>query len=478
MEYRTLGRTGVSVSRYCLGTMMFGAMGNRDHDDCVRIIHRALDAGINFVDTADAYSRGESEEIVGRALKGRRDEVVLATKVFNPMGPDRNMRGNSRRWIVAEVENSLRRLRHRPRRPVPAPPLRRVGRHRGVAGRPHRPGARRQGAHDRALGLAGGAHRGGAVDDRADGPGPLPLRAGLVLDPQAGHRAVGAADLRPLRAGRDHLQPPRRQLAVGPVPVDLRRARLVAGWSPAAATGGSTSTRRPTGPAWRWLCGRASSPTSRASPVAHLATAWAMEHPVVTSVIIGPRTMEQLEDSLACAELRLDPSVLDAIDEIVPAGRRRRRPGPLRRPPFAAPLVPPPPPLSPDGRGRGRWVGQGPRRVGRGRGPPWWGAAASTPWQPFTGRVRCTGDGGVRRGVRGAGGAGLQGQLPVSRRPRRGAATSRRRPWHTPTCAGVGSRDTLVRGSVACRRTSRSTSSAAGDVRVPHTPRTREIRTT
>src|SRR6059058_4720818 len=100
MHYRTLGRTGIKVSPYCLGAMMFGAMGNPDHDDSTRIIHKALDSGINFVDTADVYSRGESEEIVGKALKGRRDDVVLATKVHGGMGDDPNRAGNSRRWIV------------------------------------------------------------------------------------------------------------------------------------------------------------------------------------------------------------------------------------------------------------------------------------------------------------------------------------------------------------------------------------------
>src|SRR3954452_21189899 len=110
MEHRQLGRTGVSVSKFCLGTMMFGAWGNPDHDDSTRVIHAALDAGINFVDTADVYSAGESEEIVGKALKGRRDDVVLATKFFVPMGDDPNQRGGSRRWIITEVENSLRRL--------------------------------------------------------------------------------------------------------------------------------------------------------------------------------------------------------------------------------------------------------------------------------------------------------------------------------------------------------------------------------
>src|SRR5947208_11312412 len=111
MDYRTLGRTGTKVSPLCLGAMMFGAWGNEDHRESIRIIHRALDAGINFIDTADVYSRGESEEIVGEALKGRRDNVVLATKVHGTMGDDPNEFGNSRRWIVREVDNSLRRLR-------------------------------------------------------------------------------------------------------------------------------------------------------------------------------------------------------------------------------------------------------------------------------------------------------------------------------------------------------------------------------
>src|SRR5919199_557847 len=106
MERRPLGRTGVSVSKLCLGAMMFGAWGNADHDDSIRIIRRALDAGINFIDTADVYSRGESEIIVGKALAGRRDDVVLATKVHGRMGDDPNRAGNSRRWIVREVEDS------------------------------------------------------------------------------------------------------------------------------------------------------------------------------------------------------------------------------------------------------------------------------------------------------------------------------------------------------------------------------------
>jgi aryl-alcohol dehydrogenase-like predicted oxidoreductase len=111
MEHRPLGRTGVSVSKFCLGAMMFGGWGNKDHDESIRIIHRALDAGINFIDTADVYAQGESEEIVGKTLAGgRRDDIVLATKFHGAMGEDPNQQGSSRRWIIREVENSLRRL--------------------------------------------------------------------------------------------------------------------------------------------------------------------------------------------------------------------------------------------------------------------------------------------------------------------------------------------------------------------------------
>src|SRR5919108_6112218 len=110
MEYRPLGRTGIKVSPYALGTLMFASsVGNPDHEDSIRVIHKALDAGINFVDTADAY--GDSEDVVGKALEGRRDDVVLATKFGRPIGQDPNHRGASRRWIVTAVENSLRRLR-------------------------------------------------------------------------------------------------------------------------------------------------------------------------------------------------------------------------------------------------------------------------------------------------------------------------------------------------------------------------------
>ena len=165
IEHRKLGSTGVSVSPLCLGAMMFGAWGNTDHDDSIRIIHRALDAGINFIDTADVYSRGESEEIVGKALAGgRRDSVVLATKVHGKMhDDDPNQFGNSRRWIVEEVENSLRRLKtdwidlYQIHRPEPDTDI------DETLGALIRPRARRQGPLHRQLDLPRPPDRRGAV---------------------------------------------------------------------------------------------------------------------------------------------------------------------------------------------------------------------------------------------------------------------------------------------------------------------------
>ena len=110
MRYRYLGRTGVQVSEYMLGTMSYGSDGNTDEKECIEILHSALDRGINFIDTADTYSHGESEEIVGKAIAGRRDKVVLATKFRLVAGKGRNEQGGSRYWIMKQVENSLRRL--------------------------------------------------------------------------------------------------------------------------------------------------------------------------------------------------------------------------------------------------------------------------------------------------------------------------------------------------------------------------------
>ena len=164
MEHRPLGRTGVSVSKFCLGAMMFGAWGNPDHAESVRIIHAALDAGINFIDTADVYGQGESEEIVAKALTGgRRDNVVLATKFHNAMGEDPNQRGNSRRWIMRAVEDSLQRLGtdwidlYQVHRPDPGTDI------EETLGGAFRSGASGQGPLPRRLHLPGVSHRRSAV---------------------------------------------------------------------------------------------------------------------------------------------------------------------------------------------------------------------------------------------------------------------------------------------------------------------------
>ena len=215
MEYRPLGRTGVQVSPLCLGTMMFGAWGNTDHDDSIRIIHRALDAGVNFVDSADVYSAGESEEIVGKALKGRRDDVVLATKFFMPMGEDPNRRGGSRRWIVAGRRGLAAPSGHRLDRSLPGPPSLPGGRRRRDARRADRPRPAGQGPLHRVIVVLGQPDRRGAVDRARTAAGALPDRAAAVLAADPGHRARRAADRAAARHGHPDLQPAGRRLAVG-----------------------------------------------------------------------------------------------------------------------------------------------------------------------------------------------------------------------------------------------------------------------
>jgi len=320
MQHRTLGRTGLQVSEYCLGAMMFGAWGNTDHEDCVRIIHRALDQGINFLDTADVYSAGESEEIVGKALAGRRDDVVLATKFFAPMGSDLNQRGGSRRWILHEVENSLRRL----------------GTDHLDLYQIHRP------------------------DDTADIDETLGALSDLVHDGKIrylGHSTfppeyIVEAQWTAERRGRERFvceQPPYsllvRGIERGVLPTCARYGIGVIPWSPLA--GGLLTGRYRKGQPppegsrlARGFGARGDSERARAAyerrldavesllkvaddaglRLTHLAHAFVLEHPAVTSAIIGPRTMEQLDDALAGAEVRLDEATLDAIDEIVPPG--------------------------------------------------------------------------------------------------------------------------------------------------------------
>jgi aryl-alcohol dehydrogenase-like predicted oxidoreductase len=316
MELRPLGRTGVHVSKLCLGTMMFGDWGTKDHDESITIIHRALDAGINFVDTADVYSQGESEVIVGKALKGRRDDVVLATKFFMPFDDDPNHRGGSRRWIMTAVENSLRRLGtdyidlYQMHRYDPSVNL------------------------DETLGALTDLVRAGKV--RYIGHTTFPASA--LVDAQ-----YIACD-----RGRERFvteQPTysmlTRNIENEILPLTQRYGMGVLPYSP--LSGG-------------WLSGRyrkdpQAAPASGARPGARfdlstvgnqrkldaadelakladeagltliqLAIAFVLRHPAITSPIIGPRTMEHLESQMAGADVVLSDDVLDRIDEIVPPG--------------------------------------------------------------------------------------------------------------------------------------------------------------
>ena len=316
MELRPLGRTGVQVSKLCLGTMMFGAWGNADHDDSIRIIHRALDAGINFVDTADVYSEGESEEIVGKALKGRRDDVVLATKFWGPMGEDPNQGGVSRRWIIAEVENSLRRLGtdwidlYQMHRPVPGTDI------------------------DETLGALTDLVRQGKVRYI----GSSSFSAGEIVEAQ------WTARERRLERFRTE-QPPYSLLVRGieldVLPTAQRHGMGILTYSPLAGgwlSGSWSADSSPTSPARQRLAARfdMSLPENQRKLEAveqlakvaedaglsliELAIAFVVNHPAVTSAIIGPRTMEQLDSQLPAADVALDAAMLDRIDEIVRPG--------------------------------------------------------------------------------------------------------------------------------------------------------------
>ncbi|MGD0054585.1 MAG: aldo/keto reductase [Acidimicrobiales bacterium] len=317
MNLHPLGRTGIKVSPLCLGAMMFGAWGNTDHDDSIRIIHRALDAGINFIDTADVYSQGESEVIVGKALTSLdRSRVVVATKVHASMGDDPNAQGNSRRWIMAECDNSLRRLG------LDYIDLYQI----------HRPDESTD--IDETLGALSDLVHVGKI--RSFGSSTFPaeqiVQAQWVAERRARERFMTE-------------QPPYSILVRGierdVLPVAQSFGMGVIPWSPLA--GG-------------WLSGRFGEGldnTSRRSAripdrydlslvanqrkleaVTQLATlareaglslidlalAFVLEHPAVSAAIIGPRTMEQLESQLSAPDVRLESDVLDRIDEIVAPG--------------------------------------------------------------------------------------------------------------------------------------------------------------
>ncbi|MBN9795254.1 aldo/keto reductase [Pseudonocardia sp. TMWB2A] len=309
MQYRPLGRTGIMVSPVALGAMMFAtSFGNPDPADSARIIHRALDAGINLVDTADAY--GDSEEVVGRALKGRRDDVVLATKFGRAVDDDPARRGASRRWIVTAVENSLRRLGtdhidlYQLHRPDPDTDIEetlsaltdlvRSGKVRAV-GTSQAPAsgiveaqwvAERRGlvrfrTEQCAYSILNrGAEREVLPAAQRFGMGTLiwgPLGQGMLTGRV---RRGGVSDLRRVGLLR-HLS-------------DERRIEVVEQLVPLAEEAGV--------------------------PLTHLAVAFVVAHPGVTSALLGPRTMAQLDDLLAGVDLALGDDLLDRIDGIVPPG--------------------------------------------------------------------------------------------------------------------------------------------------------------
>ena len=312
MRYRTLGRTGIKVSPHCLGTMMFGGIANADHDDCIRIVHRALDAGINFVDTADRYSQGESEEIVGKALKGRRDRVVLATKVNGPMGEDSNQQGNSRRWITQAVEGSLRRLQ------TDHIDLYQI----------HRPAADTD--IEETLSVLTDLMRAGKV--RAIGSSTFP--ASEIVEAQ------WVAERRGLARFRTE-QPPysilNRSIEGEVLPLCQKYGMGALVWSPLAK--GLLTGRYRRGAALpdslrvRFFSQQMSDERNLDAverlilvaeaaglSLTHMAMAFVVAHPGVTSAILGPRTMQQLDDLLAGVEVTLDDETLDRIDDVVAPG--------------------------------------------------------------------------------------------------------------------------------------------------------------
>jgi aryl-alcohol dehydrogenase-like predicted oxidoreductase len=314
MQYRTLGRTGIKVSPYALGTMLLGAaIGNPDHDESVRIIHRALDAGINFIDTADAYSippQGNSEVVVGKALKGRRDHVVLATKFSRPVGNDPNRQGASRRWIIAAVEESLRRLQTDY---IDLYQMHRVDPDTDI---------------EETLSALSDLVRSGKV--RAIGTSAMPVSD--IVDAQ------WVAERRGLTRFRTE-QPPysilNRGIESEVLPVAQRFGMGVLVWGP-LGQGMLTGRVRKGRPSDLVRAGMMSAfsderrldaveqliPLARQAglPMTHLAMAFATTHPGVTSALIGPRTMAKLDDLLAGVDVALSDDVLDRIDEIVPPG--------------------------------------------------------------------------------------------------------------------------------------------------------------
>ena len=321
MHPRPLGRTGVPVSKLCLGAMMFGAWGNPDHDDAVRIIHRALDAGITFIDTADMYSSGESEEIVGKALVGgRRDDVVLATKVGMPMSDDPTRRGTSRRWITQAVEDSLRRLGtdridlyqvHRLDRSVDVDETLGVLSDLVRAGKIHAFGASTVAASE-IVEAQWVAERRGRERFRTEQPPYSLLTRAVEHDvlPTAQRHGMGVLAYSPLAGGWLSGKYRKGEEIAGPGSVarQMRFGRALDGAAP------ENAAKLDAADALGAVADEAG------LTLVQMAIAFVTRHPAVTSAIVGPRTMEHLESYLAAGEVELSTDVLDRIDEIVEPG--------------------------------------------------------------------------------------------------------------------------------------------------------------
>ncbi|MEO8692431.1 MAG: aldo/keto reductase [Acidimicrobiales bacterium] len=318
MQYRNLGRTGLQVSPLCLGAMMLGAWGNPDHDDSVAIIHAALDAGINFIDTADVYSAGESEEIVGKAIAGRRDQVVLATKFYASMGTGPNQSGTSRYWIMKECEASLRRL----------------GTDHIDLYQAHRFDPRVD--IDETLGALTDLVRQGKVRYLGSSTFPAPAIVEAQWTAERRQRERFVCEQPPysilVRGIEAEVLPACQKYGMGVIPW----SPLAGGWLSGAWRLGSadlTSRRAQRSPDRYDL----SKPENQAKlqaadalgtladeagvPLVDLAIAWVLHNPAVTSAIIGPRTMDQLTSQLPALEVSLSTDVLDRIDQIVPPGK-------------------------------------------------------------------------------------------------------------------------------------------------------------
>lgn len=312
MRYRPLGKTGIQVSPYCLGAMMFGKMANPDHDECARIVHKALDFGINFIDTADAYSKGESEEIVGKALKGRRENVVLATKVFHAMSEDPNHRGGSRRWIKRAVEDSLKRLQtdyidiYQLHRPAPDTDIEetlsaftdlvREGKIRAF-------GSSTFPACD-IVAAQWVSERRGLQRFRTEQPPYSILNRSIEREvlPACQHFGMGVMSWSPLAKGM--LTGKYRK---GQETPDTMRAKY---FPKAMSDEGSLSAVEELIPLAE----------SAGTSLMHMALAFVVAHPGISAAIIGPRTIEHLDGILAGADFVLSDDMLDQIDAIVPPG--------------------------------------------------------------------------------------------------------------------------------------------------------------